>query len=287
MSQSTLLLTPEQSALIPIYKEKWKKILVSSDIIDRSKAKTNVILLYRYIGLPKPNIIFVDTPYIAIELILKKCLELFFRKYAKEQLHWTIMWDVFCGTWGGSVWSKLSYSDNPDILQKLTEKFHIESNFQIKEHGIYTIKTPTSHLTLSEEVFLYFEQLWKEVEVKIIRDLISYTRRKLETLIEQYFPRNQRLSDYEIFDLVDRNLWRILENHYVRYDGMRLPKLSIAYGFYYDLCYSVLGVINLKKDFEILQDFFLNCYWIFPFKDVCLISGRPSKNKLMKLGISV
>ena len=72
MLPSTLMLTLEQSALIPIYKEKWKKILISSDIIDRSKAKANTILLYRSIGLSKPQIIFVDTPYIAVDIILKE-----------------------------------------------------------------------------------------------------------------------------------------------------------------------------------------------------------------------
>lgn len=156
MPPSTLLLTPEQSALISIYKEKWKKILVSSDIIDRSKAKANAILLYSFIRLPKPKIIFVDTPYIAIELILKECLDLFLRKYTTEQLHWSILWDVLSETWGGSVWSNLSYSNSPNILKKLTEKFYIESNFQIKEQGIYTIKTTNSHLTFSEEVFFIF-----------------------------------------------------------------------------------------------------------------------------------
>ena len=58
----SIMLTLEQLALIPIYKEKWKKILISSDIIDRSKAKANTILLYRSIGLSKPQIIFVYTP---------------------------------------------------------------------------------------------------------------------------------------------------------------------------------------------------------------------------------
>ena len=326
MLPSTLKLTLEQSALVPIYKEKWKKILISSEVIDRSKAKANTILLYRSIGLSKPKIIFVDTPYIAINIIFKDFFKLVLKTLTKEQLNFSILWEMLDGFWGGSVWGKihninrhkLSIEDclkqlsileklteteygnykklsiqksdclEPlSILKKLTEKFGINTIFKIEEYGIYQINTHKSHITLSEEVFLYFDKVWNEVEEKIIINLVSQAYRQLKTLIEQHFPMNQQLPDYDILSLIDRCLWRLLENHYVRgCYGEWIPSLSIAYGFYYDFCYSVLGVTSLKKDLEILQDFFLNCYWIFPFKDVCLISGRPSKNKLMKLGIS-
>ena len=292
------MLTLEQSALIPIYKEKWKKILISSDIIDRSKAKANTILLYRSIGLSKPQIIFVDTPYIAVDIILKEFWKLVLENHTDKQLHSGIMWEILYEIWGGSVWGRLDRFPRPElsiegrledlsILKRLTSKFSLDTNFQINQYGIYQINTPKSRLNLSEEVFLYFEQLWKEVESKTIRNLVSQAFRQLKALIEQYFPPNQRLSDSDVLGIIDRCLWRMLENHYIRTcHGTWSPSLSIAYGCYYDLCYSVLGVSGLKKDLEILQDFFLNCYWIFPFKDVCLISGRPSKNKLIELGIS-
>ncbi|MDZ8184180.1 MAG: hypothetical protein RMX96_04865 [Nostoc sp. ChiSLP02] len=360
MSLSKTTLTVEQSALIPIYKEKWQKIFINSDIIDRSKARANTLSLYRAAELSKPKIIFVDTLYIALDIIIKEFVNLVLNKHTGEHLIWGILFDILCKLWGGSIWTiidrnefkkictEISSTDefaeyffdlipslsatmrgeqnldfscpslakqerevervkfaelrlNKDdlerlnILKGLTDYqswnhhdvfFDTKEPIEFKNFRIDNINIPSSNRTLFQEIFGYFMQIWDERERIIIRDLLKQSRLQLQSLIKQYFPLNQ-LEEYDFFKIIDRYLGIILENHYIRgNEGMWLPKLSIAYGCYYDFCYSVLGVNSLHKELEVLEDFFLNCYWIFPFQDVCLISGRPSKNKLMKLGIS-
>jgi hypothetical protein len=43
-------LTPEQEALIPVYREKWRRIVLSTDAIDRQKASNAVKAAYELMG---------------------------------------------------------------------------------------------------------------------------------------------------------------------------------------------------------------------------------------------
>ncbi|MDF5711887.1 MAG: hypothetical protein PUP90_30480 [Nostoc sp. S4] len=55
-------LTPEQEALISVYKSKWEKIRFSTQRIDRKKAESAVKDAYAMVGLPIPKITFYDSP---------------------------------------------------------------------------------------------------------------------------------------------------------------------------------------------------------------------------------
>jgi len=65
-------LTPEQEALIPVYREKWRAIALSTERIDREKAAEVVKAAYTAIGKQQPEIIFCDSPYAGLTKILKK-----------------------------------------------------------------------------------------------------------------------------------------------------------------------------------------------------------------------
>jgi len=73
MSQTKVKkLTPEQAALIPVYREKWRAIALSTGPINRSQAAETIKSAYSAIGLKAPEIIFVDRPYEAADLILSR-----------------------------------------------------------------------------------------------------------------------------------------------------------------------------------------------------------------------
>jgi len=74
MSQTKVKkLTPEQAALIPVYREKWRARSLSTGPINRSQAEETVKSAYSAIGLKAPEIIFVDRAYEAADLILSRC----------------------------------------------------------------------------------------------------------------------------------------------------------------------------------------------------------------------
>ncbi|NJM63931.1 MAG: hypothetical protein HC849_33415 [Oscillatoriales cyanobacterium RU_3_3] len=61
-----MFLTPEQTALIPIYREKWQQIGLSVKPIDRQQAAAAINTAYNLIDLPEPEIIFCDSPLDAL-----------------------------------------------------------------------------------------------------------------------------------------------------------------------------------------------------------------------------
>ncbi|BAY83020.1 hypothetical protein NIES267_25060 [Calothrix parasitica NIES-267] len=65
MSENKIIteLTPEQEALIPVYRDKWLKITLSTERINRVKATQAVKEFYKFIGEYEPEIIFFDSPY--------------------------------------------------------------------------------------------------------------------------------------------------------------------------------------------------------------------------------
>ncbi|CBN57022.1 MULTISPECIES: DUF6745 domain-containing protein [Kamptonema] len=63
-------LTPEQEALIPVYREKWRAIALSTEPINREKAADAVKAIYAAIGQQEPKIIFFDSPCAAHQNLL-------------------------------------------------------------------------------------------------------------------------------------------------------------------------------------------------------------------------
>jgi hypothetical protein len=59
-------LTPSQEALIPVYREKWRAIALSTEPIDRQKAAEAVNAAYQIIGYLPPQIVFCDSPNAAL-----------------------------------------------------------------------------------------------------------------------------------------------------------------------------------------------------------------------------
>ncbi|MBD2474517.1 MULTISPECIES: DUF6745 domain-containing protein [Nostocaceae] len=63
-------LTPEKSALIPAYWDKWQKIAFSTKRIDQNKNRELVKILYSLVDYDLPEIIFCPSPYAAINEML-------------------------------------------------------------------------------------------------------------------------------------------------------------------------------------------------------------------------
>src|SRR6476469_3508513 len=73
MSQTKVKkLTPEQAALIPVYREKWRAISLSTGPINRSQAAETIKSAYAVVGKKAPEVVFCDRPYEAADLILSR-----------------------------------------------------------------------------------------------------------------------------------------------------------------------------------------------------------------------
>ncbi|MFB2923517.1 MULTISPECIES: DUF6745 domain-containing protein [Aerosakkonema] len=64
-------LTLEQEALIPIIRQKWRAIALSTKRIDRKKAAAAVRSVYELMGKKEPKIVFCESPYAAMKIAPK------------------------------------------------------------------------------------------------------------------------------------------------------------------------------------------------------------------------
>ncbi|AFY53176.1 hypothetical protein Riv7116_0582 [Rivularia sp. PCC 7116] len=129
MSESKFTkLTSEQEALIPVYREKWKKIALSTERIDKEKATEAVKQAYSFVGEKEPKMLFCRSPIeILQELQRRKKENIVFQPLNK-------IWKLF-----------INLHDN--IIIKLEEKFGEYIDDEI-------------YLQLSEPINLCCEEIW-------------------------------------------------------------------------------------------------------------------------------
>lgn len=122
-------LTPEEEALIPVYREKWQKIALSTERIDREKAAKVVKAAYTAINKQDPEIIFCESPYAGLKIIYKKLPNLSF-----NNLEFLSLNDKVCGYITANLTNKhreFLYQINKQILGKLTI---VEPSFTPQEY---------------------------------------------------------------------------------------------------------------------------------------------------------
>ena len=74
-------LTPEQKALIPVYREKWRRIALSTERLDRTKAETSIKAAYIALGKPEPEVQFYSSP-----CVVWKSLSYYWQHYLGNRL---------------------------------------------------------------------------------------------------------------------------------------------------------------------------------------------------------
>ena len=79
-------LTPEQETLIYIISEEWRNIAFLTERIDHEKARVAIQGVYEIIGKSTPQIIFVDSPYAA----MNQKLEVTKKDYVNSQIKYKL-----------------------------------------------------------------------------------------------------------------------------------------------------------------------------------------------------
>ena len=117
-------LTPEQEALIPVYREMWRAIPLSTERIDCEKAAESIKAAYAITSEPEPTIIFCDSPYASLCLYIDLQL-----KSKNEKLYL----DIEC-----LLFAQLAKQLGCDILYVLDQRLNIHRINQIEfELGVF------------------------------------------------------------------------------------------------------------------------------------------------------
>ncbi|MBD2184248.1 hypothetical protein H6S82_14000 [Planktothrix sp. FACHB-1355] len=127
-------LTPEQEAQIPLYREKWRSIALSTEPIDRQKAAEAVKLTYEVIDEEEPEIIFAQSPYAALEIVTHELRKGLKRKLGdiKHKLRFPGLSSLSNQVWSvigdelRSLWDQIGNERRNQILLQLKEQIPIK-----------------------------------------------------------------------------------------------------------------------------------------------------------------
>lgn len=121
-------LTPEQEVLIPVYREKWLRIALSTERLDRQKATEAVKVTYANMGFPEPDILFCNSPFAAFstfESQLKTPLE--------NELTNRIIWETQWWKLAVALRNQLSNQLEFDLERKLYKQRGKQLNIQFEQ----------------------------------------------------------------------------------------------------------------------------------------------------------
>ncbi|MEH2467490.1 hypothetical protein [Nostoc sp.] len=120
-------LTPEQEALIPVYRQKWRAIALSTERIDKEKAAEAVKAAYVAIDFDyeEPEIFFQDSPYAACNWMLKRLFPEFIESYLNEP---------------NSLGSLFSAHFFQELLSILNQQFGIQVRKQLRNFFIFKMR---------------------------------------------------------------------------------------------------------------------------------------------------
>lgn len=298
-------LTPEQEALIPVYREKWRQIAVSTQRLDRQKACKAIKAAYALIGEAEPEIIFYDSPKAALNTIIQSQL---FNKFDgllvarlrdSPRIHW---FDKIC-----CYIYKLQINPvRKNLINKITNNF----SKPLHERFLGEIKVPLESQIIgrsfNEELpdrpgrvydldmsMIVRDRLWDRIEDGIIAQLKWHLEDKLEwEILNQLFEElgQKTVLEEKLKQKLDWHLGREyieqqesyrtndIKKQYLKPSGGGLHLRSWAVtGSWMDYAISVLNVIYNPEQWEVYQSLVSHCGWTFPYEGICLVCERPTK----------
>jgi len=126
-------LTPEQEALIPVYREKWRKIALSTEPLDSQKATDAVLSTYKVLKeslygsevKQEPKIIFLDSPYLA--LTTKEAIKTV-QAHAEATIYdpedEIYFFGAECATWNVNILCELEVTVEQELKEQLSRKLN-------------------------------------------------------------------------------------------------------------------------------------------------------------------
>lgn len=236
MSQTKITeLTPEQEALIPVYREKWRAIALSTEPIDRQKATEAIKAVWGWIYYSEPpEILFFDSPFAALNYIAK---ELLFNPDSEltKQLRENIDMDI-------------ETSERPDSLMDNVMQCNLKELYNELDENLY--------------LDLWWEELGNYLDAQITERVYIFIEQLLTSKLGE-----------DISKLLIKYLCNGLKNR--RFGGVIPEKLAGDASLFEFGIYELNCCESLQESWLQFQLIIKNCGWIFPFHGICLVCDRP------------
>ncbi|NEO55849.1 MAG: hypothetical protein F6K54_23935 [Okeania sp. SIO3B5] len=278
-------LTAEQKALIPIYREKWHKNMVSTEPIDRQRAANAVKAAYSAMEKREPEILFISSPDAIKEIV------------------------------GSRSPQRLVQMLGTPLLTSLQVQLSEEIESQIDEQLWLKLENDLPNEELLQLMFIWQDalaehaellgELWVQWQGGIIRQIWEQQQKQWrQQLIE--FPGGDPLIRFgdviwqqvgePLSQHIEANVWQHLSIHspireWEEHIKQPLQQIGDAIGLVsnigqnlmassiemLDFCISVLECSYNDKKWQALQGLVKECGFVLPLENTCLVCDRPIK----------
>ena len=144
-------LTSEQEALIPIYRDKWRQMALSTERVDRALATEAIKAVYAAIAQPAPEILFCESP-LAVPQVLTRLLQ--------QQFGSDLAWVVESYS-PEQRQAKLRSQLGKPLTRQLEEQLHWALRRQVEEQLSWQVRAQLESQLWPES---YELQLWEQLQ---------------------------------------------------------------------------------------------------------------------------
>jgi hypothetical protein len=248
--------TLEQEALIPTYQEIWRRIAFSTERVNPESAKQSVEAVYAFLGKPRPDVLFFQSPYVALSS------------------------DILLSLHQSGTSLMKAFSDN--FVWGITDSQQVVLSLEQEERYITTLDSKSSgtHRT-------YVEQLKECRPEKVGLWLIG-------ALLSSCLHQELRSLIFKIENLLKKSIgaerFANFEGEPRGGGQSRLQCFCIQIELWSVLCCDYdyeISVLNFNSDqirWNILKNAISNCGWLMPYENVCIICDRPLRIDLVAVG---
>ncbi|BAY20425.1 hypothetical protein NIES2100_01660 [Calothrix sp. NIES-2100] len=260
-------LTPQQEALIPVYRKKWRNIALSTERIDREKAASAVKAAYIAIGKNAPNIIFYESPYVALKSTIFDKLE-----SLKQELNNKVVSQL-----NNSSISNLKRLQR-ELLEKPLEQLGRQTSFfSDLSYSIY----PQVFQDIKIDEELYDELVYGKLNNNF-SDILGFRLSLiLENYIKIYLNEQLQSEDWQQINLqlgsrLSSSLQASLYSYINNFFGLCFqPEEECKINSFRDFIIACVWFSEILPEWLIYQSLIKECGWIFAFDKAVIICDRP------------
>ncbi len=278
-------LTPAQEALIPLTLEKWMRIFLSTQPLEREKARAAAIAAYKAMGKKEPAIRFFSSPIAARRAIFEQqpprqtvqqlglLLVMPFSSQLQKQLQPQLE---------PELWQQLQGQMSQQALQRMLQ---MQSLLMWQSQEAFS-QQQLEVLGLFREELL--RQLWEQQQQQLREQLLQAPGGHLfvqmgeslwQTLGEPLWEQlaNQPFVQWSVQQLQQQPLLQALDLLGFASFGLLIPGLEASAIAGIDFCISVLNCEHDPQQWTVLSSLLEECGFILPFEKTCIICDRPTK----------
>lgn len=273
-------LTPEQEALIPIYREKWRAIALSTEPIDRQRAKGALRAAYAIAGKADPEFRFLNGPRELQELWQQQSfVDFFFGQLGKP-----------VSLYDPQFLKQLQNRFTPDLWQQIV--MQSESELFELQHQLYFLATHPLAQQFNQAIGEAWAESWERSREQlrqqpggewlmqlaaVVQPQIGATLEELnakiwQPLTNQSFMQpvvqewEKRIKFFQLINVIFTNF----------YPASLYPSVGLCIES--DFCSSMLDFSDSEmRHWMTFRSVVRSCGVVLPFKNICLVIERPTK----------